>query len=493
MNFIKGLSDEFNQTTTENGAKAYKSTSSKLLDLFGIIGSLRNRIETVENKFAQAFAEDATLALKMAFYTRDIRGGLGERAVFREILKYLAKVYPVRLKYNLELIPEYGRWDDLFVLLGTNLEDDVINIIKNQLAVDWISKTPSLMAKWLPSSNASSKETKKNAKKIIKKLNCPEKEYRKILTRLRAKIKIVETSMSQNKWNEIEYSHVPSRAMNIYRNAFKKHDEDRFNQYIEDVSKGESKINSSTLYPYDIIEKMNLNGWSTINVFNYDKVLEEQWKALPNYLEGENNILVMADTSASMQGRPLATALGLAIYFAQRNKGMFKNNFMTFSEKPEFIQFQDNMTLYDIINGIPSIVANTNIEAAFNKILNVAIKNKINKSEMPKSLIIISDMEFDQGVNINSNYSYYEKDQYNSLFKHIVQRYNNHGYEMPNVVFWNVDSRNDVYQVSSGYCGVQLASGQSPSVFKSILNNIGKTPYEAMLNVLNSERYKLIK
>jgi hypothetical protein len=273
--------------------------------------------------------------------------------------------------------------------------------------------------------------------------------------------------------------------MSIYRNAFRKHDEDRFNAYIESVSKGEAKINSSTLFPYDILEKMGLSTWygNYLTVNHYDKVLEEQWKALPNYIEGENNVLVMADTSGSMQGRPMATSVGLAIYFAERNHGVFKDVFMTFSSRPSFVQLKGN-TLYEKIKCIPSIVENTNLEAAFKLILDTAIRNNLTAEDMPKSLVIISDMEFDSAT--------YNTSKYETFYESMVNMYNQHGYTMPNIIFWNVDSRHDNFQVASEYRGVQLASGQSPSVFKSILNNIGKTPYEAMLSVLSDPIYDCI-
>jgi hypothetical protein len=228
---------------------------------------------------------------------------------------------------------------------------------------------------------------------------------------------------------------------------------------------------------------MGLSTWHSnyLTVNHYAKVLEEQWKPLPNYIEGENNVLVMADTSGSMQGRPMATSVGLAIYFAERNHGVFKDVFMTFSSRPSFVQLKGN-TLYEKIKCIPSIVENTNLEAAFKLILDTAIRNNLTAEDMPKSLIVISDMEFDRQSNKN----------HSTWHDAMVSMYNNHGYEMPNIIYWNVDSRNNVFQVTSEYKGVQLASGQSPSVFKSILNNIGKTPYEAMVSVLNDPIYDCI-
>jgi hypothetical protein len=489
-NFVNALKKESNYTLTENGAVALKSTNSALVDLFGQIGAMRKRTDAdIESAFSKAFAEDRLLATKMAFYARNIRGGLGERRTARIIFRFLAKLYPDIMKKNMHLIPFFGRYDDLYEFIGTPIEEDMWQLIREQwdLDIDGMknNKPISLLAKWLKSVNTSSDESNRLGKLTAKNLGLSEKEYRKTLAELRRYLDVAEVKMSHNQWNEINYEGVPSRAMAIYRNAFRRHDEDRFNAYIESVSKGEAKINSSTLFPYDILEKMGLGTWggSYLTVDNYDKVLEEQWKALPNYIEGENNVLVMADTSGSMRGRPMATSVGLAIYFAERNKGVFKDVFMTFSSRPSFVQLKGN-TLYEKIKCIPSIIANTDLEAAFRLILNTAINNNLTAEDMPKSLIVISDMEFDDATYYNTNHE--------TFYESMVKMYRQHGYEMPNIIFWNVDSRHDNFQVASEYRGVQLASGQSPSVFKSILNNIGKTPYEAMLSVLNDPMYDCI-
>lgn len=411
--------------------------------------------------------------------------------MFRIILGFLAKVYPEIAKKNLKHIPTFGRFDDLYEFVGTEVESTMWDIIREQWETDVQNmkenKSVSLLSKWLKSVNTSSKESSRLGKLTADKLGLSEKEYRKTLSALRKYLDVTEIKMSHNQWSDINYAGVPSRAMSIYRNAFRKHDEDRFNAYIESVSKGESKINASTLFPYDIIEKMQLRtGWNGnyLAVNHYDKVLEEQWKTLPNYIEGENNVLVMADTSASMSGRPMATSVGLAMYFAERNHGVFKDVFMTFSSRPSFVQLKGS-TVYERIRCIPSIVENTNLQAAFELILRTAINNNLTAEDMPKSLVVISDMEFDSAT------GYYSSDRW-TFYESMKKMYADKGYEIPNVIFWNVNSRHDVFQVTSDYKGVQLASGQSPSVFKSILKNIGKTPYEAMVDVLNDPRYDCI-
>ncbi|MEW8963233.1 DUF2828 family protein [Paraclostridium dentum] len=484
--FIKALKQEYNYTTTENGAIALKSTNSALLDLFGEIGALRKRTDNeIEAKFIKAFVEDKLLATKMAFYARDIRGGLGERRVFRIILRYLANIHPEIVVKNLSNIPFYGRWDDLYVLVGTPVERDMWNLIRRQLQEDLTNmanrKPVSLMGKWLKSVNTSSPESRRLGKLTAKQLGLTEKQYRKILSKLRGYIDVVEKKMSANEWNKINYSNVPSRAMVIYRNAFYRHDPNRFDEFIENVRQGKEKINSFTLYPYDILERMCDRGFDLVHI-KYDPVLEEQWKALPNYIDGEYNVLVMADTSGSMVGRPMATSVGLAIYFAERNKGIWHNKFMTFSSEPSFVEIKGD-TLYEKLKCVPEIVENTNLEAALKLILDTAIKHKLTQEDMPKSLIIISDMQFDDATVSYGDMTFYDT---------MKEMYNRAGYEIPNIVFWQVDSRRDSFQVTSEYKGVQLASGQSPSVFKSILNTIGKTPYEAMLEILNNPRYDYV-
>lgn len=484
--FMKGLESESNFTETENGATALKSTNSDLVDLFASIGSLRDEKEgRIRAKFIKAMNEDKLLALKILFYARDVRGGLGERKVPRVIYSYLVEQYENILVKNLMNIIEFGRWDDLFYLLqhSSILDAMIIGVIKGQLQRDMNTETPSLMAKWLPSINTSSKEKVKLAKYIAKRLDVSPKQYRKTLSYLRNQIDVVERKMASKRFSEIEYSKVPSKAMNIYRNAYRKNDETRFENYIESLQKGETKVNASTLYPYDIIEKIMEYSWGQYFSAKYDALLEEQWKALPDYVEGENNVIVMADTSGSMEGRPMHTSLGLAIYFAERNNGYYNNKFMTFSSRPEFVTLKGE-SLADKIRCIESIVQNTNLEAAFNLILQTAINNNVKQDEMPKSLIVISDMQFDSCQYRGSRLTWHDEMQ---------NRFNSLGYQMPNIVYWNVADRRDSFQVNSGKKGVQLVSGQSTSIFKTLLVNIGKTPYEAMLSTLNNPRYDLIK
>ena len=288
-------------------------------------------------------------------------------------------------------------------------------------------KPVSLLAKWLPSVNASNKQTIINGKKIAKSLDMSEKEYRQTLSKLRKYINIVETNLSKKEYDNIIYSEVPSKAMNNYRNAFSRNDGERFAEFMNKVSTGEEKINASTLYPYDIVEKY-LYGDNKAN-----EVLEEQWKALPNYVEGENNFLVMADVSGSMYGRPLATSVGLAMYFAERNKGAFANTFMTFSEKPELVTIKGK-NLFEKLNYVQNARwdMNTNLEAAFNLVLKTAVKYKTKKEDMPTSIVVITDMEIDECS--NPDWLFYDQ---------MKKKFEENGYEIPNIVFWNVNARNN--------------------------------------------------
>lgn len=494
VNTAKGVS---NVTLTENGAVAYKSTGDSLVDLFGSIGSLRGAdYARITKKFADAYAEDPLLATKMAFYARNVRGGLGERHTFRVILKYMAQTHPQTVLNNLSNIPHFGRWDDLYTLVDTDLEDAVWAMIKAQFILDAknmsAGKPISIMAKWLKSTNTSSSKSVRLGRKTAHALGLTEKNYRKALSAMRKYIDVVEQKMSANDWENIDFEGVPSRAMAIYRDAFKRHGMNLFKEYIEKVEKGEATIKAATLYPYDIFEKMGFTGggWGGNFKFNhYDQVLEAQWKALPNYVGDGANFLVMADTSGSMMGRPMCTSVGLATYFAERNHGAFKDMFMTFSSRPSFVTLKGD-TLYDKVKNVPSIVDNTNLEAAFDLVLKTAIQGNVPAEDMPKAIIVISDGEIDSYMG-QGYYSGYMNRAWGFLDA-MRAKFREHGYQMPNVVMWNVESRHDTYLATTDFLGVQFASGQSPSVFKSLIANMGKSAYDAMVETLSDPMYDCV-
>lgn len=483
MDFSEVMREESKWTKTENGADAKNTTDSALLDMFATIGSMRSRSEDeIIQKFELAFQEDPLGAMRCLFYARDIRGGLGERRVFRVLLPYIAEKHNFKLNINLELVPEYGRWDDLYCLIGTKSEDIMWKIIKAQLLEDKMcmesDKPCSLLAKWLKNPKASGKESRRLAVYTAKKLGMRLEEYKKLCSKLRRYIDVVEVKMSEGQWGTINYPAVPSRAMLRYRNAFSRHDEERFNEYLNMVQSGEQKINSATLYPYDIVEKILYKGEDS-------KVLEAQWDNLPDYVDSDVNAVVMADVSGSMSGRPMATSIGLAMYFAERNKGAYHNLFMTFSGNPQFVELKGN-TITEKIRFISRAnwQMNTDLEKALLKILDVAIKNHCSQEEMPKSLIVISDMEINGCT---------EQEHGENFYDYVSRVYEDHGYKIPNVVFWNVDSRHDVFLADRNRKGVQLVSGQSASTFKNLIGCVDKTPVEMMYAVLNSERYQAIQ
>lgn len=491
--FVSNMKKVNNYTLTENGALAMKSTNSAIVDLFGTIGSLRSRsVSEIERLFSFAFAEDKLLATKMAFYARNVRGGLGERDTARIIWHYLAESQPDIMRKNLEFIPVFGRWDDLYCLLDTPVEEDMWNLVRAQYKADVEGmkkgESISLMGKWLKNANSKNATYASWGMRTARALHMSDMKYRRARAALNDYLGVIECNMSNGDFSRIPYEAVSSRAMMIYRNAFKKRDPDGFQAYLDSLTKGETKVNASTLYPYDIMEKYGIHeNWSWSDSHNYlscdkpfDTVLEEQWKALPNYVEGENNVLVMADTSGSMSGRPLATSVGLALYFAERNKGAFQNVFMTFSDRPKFVTVKGS-NLREKIGSVEAIVANTNIEAAFKLILKTSVENNVPAEDMPKALVIISDMEFDRATRWNDTY-----------YNNFERMYAEAGYAVPTIIFWNVNSRHDVFHVACDKKGVQLASGSSASTFKSILANIGKTPYEAVVDTLNSEMYSMI-
>ena len=473
-------------TRTENGAVALNTTSDARLDLFGTVGSLRGaEKERITRLFSEAWKVDPLFATKIAFYARDVRGGLGERQTFRTLLQYMAKVHPAALRLNLDLIGVYGRYDDLYCLIGTPLEDEMWAAMKKQFEEDRQNlqegNAVSLLAKWIKTADASSEKTRKLGILTAQKLGYSVYEFKRLVRAMRKQIGIVEALMSAGRWEEIRYFAVPSRAMMIYRKAFMKHDGERYGQFIQKAVAGEEKIHSATLYPYDIVEKVMGMGWIRCTI-REDETLEAQWRQLPDYVEKGTNALVIADTSGSMHGRPMATSVGLAVYFAERNTGAYHNMFMSFSGTSR-IQVLKGETLAQKIGSInmSDWQNNTNLQAAYDHVLEIAVANHISAEEMPKSLIVISDMEIDYCG--DRNWTFYEK---------MARRYADYGYQIPNIIFWNVASRHDVFHADKSRIGVQLVSGQSASVFRQVMQCVGMTPVEAMEKTINSERYAAI-
>ena len=501
MNFIENmketLNEEMNETYTENGALMYRTSGKALLDLNFAVSSMRNMTEPeIIKKFMAAYGEDKMLALKWLFFARDARGGLGERRLFRVCFKHLVTIDKEVVIKLVPLIQEYGRWDDLLCLVDTDLADIVYKTIKNQLYLDYknsLDKKPvSLLAKWLPSENTSSQKTRKMARQIIVGLETTPKYYRTLLAHLRKYIKIVETLMSENQWGEIEYPTVPSRANLIYKNAFLKHDEERRKEFLSSLDKGETTINAGVLYPHDIVHRyIEYHGWKEEVRKEVDSTLENLWKSLPDYVEGESNTICVADGSGSMTSKvgrtnisALSVANALAIYFAERCKGDFKDKYITFSSRPELVDLGcgENLRERIAIALQNNEVADTNIQKTFELILTTAVKNNLPQNEMPKNILILSDMEFNQGTSGTGK----------KLFKEIEDEYKAAGYKLPRLIFWNIDSGNLGVPVRENELGVALVSGFSPTIIKMVLSE--KTdPYECLLEQLNSERYQKIQ
>ena len=479
MTLANAIMMEQRSCTTENGAYAHTTSGSALVDLFAMAGAMRTSSEDrIRSLFNRAFIENPMLGVKLAFYVRDVREGLGERSTGRTLFRTLADTWPQALKYNLKLIPEYGRWDDLLVCLNTPLEEEAVCVIRGQLEQDCRNmlegKPVSLLAKWMPSVNASSLVTRRSGKRLAKLLGIDEKTYRRTLSALRSFLNVTEKNLSADTLDCIRYSEVPSCAMMRYRKVFMRKDENRFHSFLSAVEKGAESIHGETLFPYDIVEKY-LYGKT-----GEDEVLEAQWKALPEFVSEENRFLVMADVSGSMYGRPLAASLGLALYFSERAKGPFHNRFMTFSKRPELVEIQGK-SLYERICYAKNADwnMNTDLRAAFEVILSAAVKNRIPQDELPSSLIVITDMEIDNCTTGGD-----------VLFTDMMkERYASFGYTLPNLVFWNVSARNSTFHSSMDIHGVQLVSGHSPSVFASLAERTCLTPYEYVKQVLESPRY----
>lgn len=498
--FMNAMKQATNYTTTENGAITHKSTLNKVLDLFAMGGAFRNRSdEDCIVLFKNALDEDETLAMKCLFYLRDVRGGQGERRFFRVVTNWLANNREEVMRRNLALVPEYGRWDDLYTFVDTNLEDEAFSIMRKQLVLDLTCKTPSLLAKWLKSENASSKETKALASRTRAHFGMTSKQYRKALSLLRNRIRIVERLMSENRWEEIEFDKLPSRAGMIYRNAFARRDIIK-EKYAAFAKSKETKVNASVLYPYECVaEAMKvchnfLEDTSRLMVNKY-------WDNLKDYFHEKTfNGMAIVDTSSSMCGceasAPINVAISLGLYCAEKAQGPFHNHFITFSSNPTFVE----VTGADFCDKVERMKeadwgGSTNVEAAFDMMLDAAIQSHCTSNEIPRNLIIISDMEFNDCVTTGARSferwsNIMPKAPTDTLFEAMSKKWASYGYTMPHLVFWNVQARqNNIPMLGDG--NISYVSGMSPSIFETLLS--GKTGYDLMMEKLGSERYKSIQ
>ena len=489
-----------NKSITENGAVGFESSKSYLLDMNYQVSSFRDACSCdILPLFQRAFFENKEYAIKWLFYARDVREGLGERRLFRICFKRLVDLDIDVFYKNLNNISEYGRWDDLVSLIGISDVTDkrIINIINIQLANDLIAMDKnepiSLLGKWLPSENASSKETKKLARKIIKLMDTTPRKYRLMLSKLRNYLDVVEVKMCDNQWREIDYEKVPSLANLKYKDAFLRHDDERRREYLESVAKGKTKMNMSVATPVDIVSKYKCNDfYSTIK--DYDETLEVAWDNLKDI--SVEDTLVVADGSGSMytpvgNGRVQAidVATALAIYTSEHNSGVYKNKYITFSSRPQFVDMSKDTCLMEKIEHSKKHheVSNTNIEAVFDLILNIAVRHNVPSDAMIDNVLIISDMEFDASQSMG-----FYRSECNPLtkplFEEIKERYNHYGYYLPKLIFWNVNSRTKTIPLLENDLGVTLVSGFSQNVLKMVMSN-KYDPYEVLIDTITSKRY----
>lgn len=509
---------------TENGAASNATSGSGLLDLFNHGAALRARqdFDRIVPLFKAAFKENPEYALACLFYLRDVRGGQGERQIFRLALSWLSDNDRRTFEKILPLVPMYGRWDDLFEIAyaGGMASDAVVNLVAEQLSLDMAADHPTLLAKWMPSENSGSK--KKNRQVAIRTavesyigvmnvtkyvdvsprqqnrkfahfwmaaLNLDPKAYRQMLTELRKRIRIVETLMSEQRWGDINYSAVPGAAMKLYRKAFGKHDQERFGEFIEAAKRGEVKINAGTLTPYDIMQRVG---------YHEDPALDALWNNLPDFL-GDKDILPLIDLSGSMNtpdGVPMTMAMAMGLYLAKHNKGQFRGSVITFSADPKFVEVDTTRPIHEQLRTIrgKSYGYNTNLNKVFKMLLAQAKRFNVPQDKMPKYICIVSDMQFDEASGAvkpevwgGGNFT---PDPTN--FEAIEQLYAAVGYEMPQVIFWNVRSAGTDAAVTKDKKGVILVSGQNPVAFEKAIKvdfTPPPTPFEAMMAVLDNERY----
>lgn len=492
---------EDNVGVTANGAVSHASSLNPLVDLFAILGAVRGKdFSTFQTAFEKAYAANRKLTLQMTLWVRDVRGGAGERETTRQILRFLEENHQDDLSEIIPVLAEYGRWDDLLIFTNPQVKLDAYRTIEAHLR-----SGNALCAKWMPriyklkkdKNGNVSKDTVANqnrianntiARELMQVMNLNEKQYRKLLSSLSS---TVEQNMCSKDWSSIEYSHVPSVAMNRYRAAFMRNDEERFTAFGQKVASGEAKVNAAALFPYDITTKFKHG--------NSDNVLIGQWDALPDFLNG-SSILPMCDTSGSMGCAAggtgslscLDVAMSLSLYTADKQKGAFKDVFLTFSEEPQLFVLEGKdiyQKYHDLCHyeGYEYWGGSTDIGTAFEKVLDVAVKQNVPQEDMPEYLIIYSDMEFNctYGGGNEGNWDVTAHEYAKAAFAKA-------GYKLPNVVFWNLNGRVGNNPVTFDETGTAMVSGFSPAILKAILSGEQVDPVSIMLAAIDVPRYKVI-
>lgn len=489
MGFIDLTRTELNAVFTQNGDVAYRTTGSYCLDYFSMIGASRFKYNDAISLFLKAFREDKELAVKITFYLRDVRNGLGERNLFRIIFNTLAEFYPELAKQLIPYIPRYGRYDDLFCAIDTPLKNDVYDYIVQQLKRDLAAKEKgkpvSLLAKWLPSENTSSDKTRELASQLRKKMGLSHGEYRKMLTFLREGT-IVETSLV-NKDFSFDYSKLPGGALHQYRKAFLRNDTERYSEYLSDVLEKKEKIHAKTIYPYQIVRDYRTDP---------DLRLKDTYQAIWNNLLGtipDTKTLDVLDTSGSMydDNNPSAidVAVSLAVLFANKLKGEFHNKFIEFSDRPQLLELPGN-DLYGWLDSVfsHSEAASTDVEKVYRLIENVYSREDFRKEDELDRIVIISDMEFNElsaPAVPPKDKPYMPKKIYGSrallsTYESFKRKFEEKGFRMPEMVYWNVRSQSKVphYVACKDEKGVKLVSGFSANLIRSIVKNESLDPYE---------------
>lgn len=460
-----------NFSTTENGASAYLSTNQAVLDAFSSLPNMKNSAERlICDTFFKAFFTDREAALRLLFYIRDIRGGQGSRRVFRVIINEMVRRgYEEDIIKNFDNIAFFGRYDDYLCLLDTKIAPKVADYFLDKMN-DPIEHN--LVCKWLPSENASSETSRKYARQLAKLWKITPKEYRAFVVSHRMFANIVERAMSSNHWEDIDFSKVPAKASIKYRNAFYSHTPEKYKEYLVSLINDRVKAKADSLFPVDIIHPLfNFSYRSRTDDRNISKMLADaQWKALPNYFKDSNeSILCVVDTSGSMFGQPMETAVALGIYCADKCKGPFKDHFVTFSANPTLISLRDCPTIFDKVQKTMSAEwgMNTNIAGVFKLILDTAISNNLKQEDLPSKICIISDMQFDQSVYDCSDKN---KNKQMVLMDAIKRDFEKHNYKCPSIIYWNVRESNcAMYQATFNAIDCAIVGGYSPSLFKAII------------------------
>lgn len=498
---LNAMKEESTHVLTENGGKTYSTSNDALMDLFAFGGSYRSRSdEDCIFLFKKAYDQNKLLALKCLFYLYDVRGGQGERRFFYVVIKWLATYDPEVVRKNLMLIPEYGRWDMLYAFVGTPLQAYAFEIMRQQFCLDLVCETPSLLGKWLKSMNTSSEESCKLGSLTAKYFGLPPRAYRKALSSLREKIRVVERLMSANRWDEIRFDQLPSKAGLKYRNAFARRDiiKEKYKAFAQNK---DTKVNAGTLNPCDVVLQARLFTPGDINEETNRLMINKYWDNLNNYFhDAVFNGVAVVDTSGSMEGcdftgvAPIDVAIALGMYCGEKCNpaSPWANHYITFSREARLIPIE-GIDFVDKVDRIyhKNLCENTNIRSVFDLLLRLAVQNHVAQEDMPQNIVVISDMEFDSCASFSDLGKYgADTSHYESEMEAIAQIWENYGYELPKLVFWNVNARQDNIPMRDNG-RVTFVSGYSPVLFESILS--GKTGIDLVLDKLNSDRYANIR